>query len=179
MGIFNWKQPDLDDQIKMQKFATHKYKEVMVGDKKFKVRGLRLGAYDYIVDKLLIRDIINPDTAKKEMIAIMKNDASIPYKVAAAGVLNNYWFFEIIPFARRIYAWWLSRHYDHKELTPLIEAIVEGANVSDFFTNTIRLAFLIDTTATLSKKDAMKLSLDAKSAHEDLSKKISPNSEEI
>ena len=113
------------------------------------------------------------------MIAIMKNDASIPYKVAAAGVLNNYWFFEIIPFARRIYAWWLSRHYDHKELTPLIEAIVEGANVSDFFTNTIRLAFLIDTTATLSKKDAMKLSLDAKSAHEDLSKKISPNSEEI
>ena len=165
MGIFNWKQPDLDDQIKMQKFATHKYKEVMVGNKKFKVRGLRLGAYDYIVDKLLI--------------AIMKNDASIPYKVAAAGVLNNYWFFEIIPFARRIYAWWLSRHYDHKELTPLIEAIVEGANVSDFFTNTIRLAFLIDTTATLSKKDAMKLSLDAKSAHEDLSKKISPNSEEI
>ena len=141
MGIFNWKQPDLDDQIKMQKFATHKYKEVMVGNKKFKVRGLRLGAYDYIVDKLLIRDIINPDTAKKEMIAIMKNDASIPYKVAAAGVLNNYWFFEIIPFARRIYAWWLSRHYDHKELTPLIEAIVEGANVSDFFTNTIRWAF--------------------------------------
>ena len=61
----------------------------------------------------------------------------------------------------------------------MIEAIVEGANVSDFFTNTIRLAFLIDTTATLSKKDAMKLSLDAKSAHEDLSKKISPNSEEI
>ena len=131
----------------------------MVGNKKFKVRGLRLGAYDYIVDKLLIRDIINPDTAKKEMIAIMKNDASIPYKVAAAGVLNNYWFFEIIPFARRIYAWWLSRHYDHKELTPLIEAIVEGANVSDFFTNTIRLAFLIATTATLRKKDDLKISL--------------------
>lgn len=179
MGIFNWKQPNLDEQVKMQNFATHKYKEVYVGKDKFKIRGLRLGAYDYIVDKLIIRNIMNTETAKKEMVAIMKNDAYIPYKIAAAGILNNYWFFELIPFVRSIYAWWLSKHYDHKELTPLIEAIVEGANIGDFFTNTIRLAFLIDTSATLSRKDIMKLSQDAKLGQEDLSKKISPNFEEI
>lgn len=178
MSIFKWKQPDGDTQAKLQDLVDDGvFTTVVIGKKKYKLKRLRLGALDYIVRLAVVRNIIDEETGKEDKVVLVKRDLYTPYKVAAAGVLNNYWFFDILPFARNVYAWYLSKKYSVSDITPLLDAIMEGAGLPDFFTFTIRLANLVDTLSTVSKKELTKYLQEARSELDKLSSKNMPSSE--
>lgn len=161
-------QPDNNTQMALSNLENDEAKVIIIGKRKFKIRGMRAKAQSLITKMMLTRKVVTTESDQKEVILAMQKYSNLPYKVAAAGLLNNWAFLIWMPFIHTFYTWYLRLILDQKEVLRIVDACVESLNSTAFFLSIIKIESAMDTMMTMTKKEVGVLYQEIQSAQKSI-----------